>query len=357
VGEAAMTTICLSMIVKDEAHTIARCLNSVKDHISYWVICDTGSKDNTEEVVRETLKDIPGEFHKHEWKDFSTNRNYALDAAKGKCDYKLIIDADDYLEISDKNCFNNLTAPVYDVMLKHANVCYSRPQLVRDNIVCKYRGVLHEYLELPTGITNKPLTGCFIRFGGTGARSRDPQKFVKDCIVFEEAIKTDPSARNVFYYAQSLRDGGFQQQALWQYKKRFDMGGWVEERFISMLNVARIYETINPDDENTVEEMYLLAYKTLPERSESLYSLALYFRNRKNFIKGYCYACLGMRIEQPEGLFIESDVYRYKLMDEAAVDAYWIGKMGEAKELNEKLLKIVPDHEKIRINQNLIFCN
>ena len=32
-------TVCLSMIVKDEAHVIARCLASVRDHIDAWAIC------------------------------------------------------------------------------------------------------------------------------------------------------------------------------------------------------------------------------------------------------------------------------------------------------------------------------
>ena len=37
--------ICLTMIVKDEAKIIERCLSSVLDYIDYWIICDTGSTD------------------------------------------------------------------------------------------------------------------------------------------------------------------------------------------------------------------------------------------------------------------------------------------------------------------------
>lgn len=33
-------TVSLVMIVKNESKIITRCLDSVKDYIDYWVICD-----------------------------------------------------------------------------------------------------------------------------------------------------------------------------------------------------------------------------------------------------------------------------------------------------------------------------
>ena len=37
-------TICLNMIVRDEAHVVRETLDSVWPYIDYWVIVDTGSK-------------------------------------------------------------------------------------------------------------------------------------------------------------------------------------------------------------------------------------------------------------------------------------------------------------------------
>ena len=44
-------TICLCMIVKNESKIINRLLNSVVDIIDYISICDTGSTDNTPELI------------------------------------------------------------------------------------------------------------------------------------------------------------------------------------------------------------------------------------------------------------------------------------------------------------------
>jgi glycosyltransferase involved in cell wall biosynthesis len=57
-----MPTIGLCMIVRDEAHVVERCLDSVRPLIDGAVIVDTGSRDGTPEIVRAYLvrHGIPG---------------------------------------------------------------------------------------------------------------------------------------------------------------------------------------------------------------------------------------------------------------------------------------------------------
>ena len=85
------------MIVKNESKVIERCLGSVKDFINYWVIVDTGSTDGTQQIIKNFMKDVPGELHQSEWQNFEYNRNEALQFAKNKGDYILFMDADDQL--------------------------------------------------------------------------------------------------------------------------------------------------------------------------------------------------------------------------------------------------------------------
>ena len=88
-------TICLNMIVKDEAHIILKTLDNLLKYIplSYWVICDTGSTDNTKELIIDYFKNknISGELIDDEWIDFGYNRSKALEYAYGKTDLLLIL--------------------------------------------------------------------------------------------------------------------------------------------------------------------------------------------------------------------------------------------------------------------------
>ena len=92
-------SICLNMIVKNEASIIENTLHNLCSYINfkYWVICDTGSNDDTPSIIINFFKkqNIVGELCYDTWKDFGHNRTLALEAAYNKTDYLLIFDADD----------------------------------------------------------------------------------------------------------------------------------------------------------------------------------------------------------------------------------------------------------------------
>src|SRR6267154_581520 len=102
-------SLCLCMIVKNESHVIRRCLRSVKPYIDSYSISDTGSTDDTMEIIREELADIPGVLTSDAWQDFGTNRQLSLERAVG--DYVFFIDADEIFEY-DEDVLN--LAPEYD---------------------------------------------------------------------------------------------------------------------------------------------------------------------------------------------------------------------------------------------------
>ena len=92
-----MQTIALCMIVKNEAHVITRALDSVKNFVDCFYICDTGSTDGTQALVTNYLKEhnLSGKVYQHKWKNFSHNRNKAFKLAYKKADYIMTLDADE----------------------------------------------------------------------------------------------------------------------------------------------------------------------------------------------------------------------------------------------------------------------
>lgn len=110
--------ICLNMIVKNESKIITRLFDSLLQIIDFWIISDTGSTDNTKEIITCYFKEknIQGQLFEHEWKNFGHNRTLALrEAQKSKLnfDYILLIDADMKLIIGKNFDKNKLKDDVY----------------------------------------------------------------------------------------------------------------------------------------------------------------------------------------------------------------------------------------------------
>lgn len=102
-----LPTVCLNMIVKNESKIIARLLESVAPYIDSYCICDTGSTDNTVEVIRAFFnkRSIPGIIVNEPFRDFGHNRTFALKACLSTeiaavSDYILLLDADMVLKVS-----------------------------------------------------------------------------------------------------------------------------------------------------------------------------------------------------------------------------------------------------------------
>lgn len=349
-----MNKICLSMIVKDEAHCIKKCLESVKPFIDYWVICDTGSSDNTEEVVKDFFKDIPGEYVHHDWVDFSTNRNLALDISRKYGDYSFFIDADDYFVCHDLDIFKNLDGPLYAIKIVQETKEYLRLQLLHNKIDAEYKGVIHEHIY--TKYDPIKLDNCYTVFGGTGNRTKDPEKYKKDAEILQKEVDKDSeNARNVFYCAQSYKDAQMYDKAIEMYLHRINLKGFQEEVYYSFLQIAIICEILKQDS-LTIMNNYLRAFNSFPTRSEPLLYLSGYCRNNELFDHAYFYAKMGVKIPKPSfGLFLDLDAYNWRMYDELATSAIYIGKTKEALNINIMLMNNphVPALQKARIFANI----
>ena len=81
-----MPTLAISQIVKNEAHVIERMLNSIKSIIDCGVFVDTGSTDNTIEVIKKwgETNNIPMYVYERAFDNFENSRNYAMEMVKDK---------------------------------------------------------------------------------------------------------------------------------------------------------------------------------------------------------------------------------------------------------------------------------
>ena len=268
-NDKTCSSICLNMIVKDEAHIIEKTLNNILNYIplTYWVICDTGSSDDTINVIERFFKDkkIKGEMHICEWKGFGRSRSEALDKAYNKSDYIFIFDADDTIH-------GDFKLPVPLNMDSYAfqfgqGFSYVRPLLITNRKEWKYMGVLHEYLTAKGESENRSAMNIpgdyFIESGRTGGRNMDKDKYSKDAAVFEREIATEPDQglcdRYAFYLAQSYRDANNVDKSLEWYLNVLTRNNWAQEKYFSALMIGQIYNNHKQDFEKS---MYYLSKST-----------------------------------------------------------------------------------------------
>jgi hypothetical protein len=336
-------TVCLNMIVKNESAVIRRCLDSVRPIIDRWVIVDTGSTDGTQDIIREHLHDLPGELHERPWRDFAHNRSEALEFARGKSDYTLIIDADDTLEVAPDASLSALTADFYTIEIDDAGTVYRRTQLMRSALPWRYEGVLHEYPACDGASSSAHLSAVRMQRNHDGARRRDPETYRRDAAVLEAALRTETNpfmlARYQFYLAQSYRDCGEPERALEHYLTRAELGFWQEEIFISLYSAAQMKEQIGYPDQEVIDA-YLRAADALPTRAEALHGASRFCRQKGLNEEGYQIAKRGLEIPVPsDGLFVEPWIYETGLLDELAVNAYWSGRNWDCLDASLKILE------------------
>lgn len=320
-------TMGLSMIVKNEAHVIERSLTSIKPYIDYYVIVDTGSTDDTMATIQRVMEGVPGQVVSKPWVNFAHNRNEALDLLRPHATHAFFLDADDIVQVEGGSLIRGLTLAdrAASVRVRYGALDYQRLAIVATQSAYRWAGVVHEVIHDPTGTerTDPPLLDhVTIKVVGGGARSKDPLKFPKDALALQEYLADHPNdTRTVFYIAQSYRDAGDTAKAIDWYEKRIALGGWKEEVFWSLYQIALLR---NADD------AFARAARYASWRLEPIYHRARLARERGDYamafaMADYCQVHLTNPAKLPlDTLFLDQDLFQYGCLFERSVASYWV---------------------------------
>lgn len=267
--------VTLSGIVKNESKIIERCLDSCKGIVDYIAITDTGSTDNTPNIIEDWCKrnNIPCNVVRSKWVNFSHSRTEALrnsENAFPDTDYLLLLDADMILENHGFKK-DSLTEDAYYLEQYNPGIRYSNVRLVSTKRKWFYVGVTHEYITSSDNYNAIDLHELKIYDIGDGGSKSD--KYTRDIKLLSDELKKkdlneDIRSRYTFYLAQSYYDTKQYSKALRYYRERTQLNGYDMEVWYAMYKMGLCLKELDRWDEAEIQ--LLNAYSMKSYRCEPL---------------------------------------------------------------------------------------
>jgi glycosyltransferase involved in cell wall biosynthesis len=332
--ESESTLLCVSMILKDEAHCIRKTIDSCRDIVDKWVVLDTGSTDGTQDVLRKELGDKL-ELHEEPFVNFSVSRNRALDLCGRASEYILMLSADEIVEnpavlrqfLATRRSEKGLQDEAYmvEVFFKGATN-YKSARVLRSWAKWRYVGATHEVLCRPGGNPDvATVKGSRIVFTGD-SKNEGSKKFERDIALLSKEVEADPSnSRSWFYLGLSHYWAGNYLAGFRALERRVALGGWNEEVFYAKLAKARCATSMGLPWK-TCLELYLEAHSVRPHRAEPLADVARHYHEVEDHASCVLFASRAFALPYPDKdvLFVEKAVYDWMAADYVAVHCFYL---------------------------------
>lgn len=365
-----MSTICLNMIVKNEATIIADTLANILQHIhiDHWVIVDTGSTDQTAEIIENFFaeRQIKGSLVHHKWQNFGHNRQLALLEAQGQSDFVLFFDADDRFE-GELSLPENLDQyDAYSFQMYHLGVILPRYLLVKNDGRFYWLGETHEVITPKQAIKTNHLIGDYrVLIGHFGARSQNPQKYEQDALNLVQSYEQEqnPDLKRRYAY--------FCEQSFYDCQRYGDAEKWLkihinlcqpktEEIRYAYIILALIYKQL-PNQAEMVSA-WLNAYEHAPLHAESLGLLAEYFCGQNCFQLAFDFAQKAVQLPAPivdQCISVNDLLHRYGIFYHLALSAYHLRKKEVLFQANLHLYRQPELNEQLNlfIIEAFLHCN
>ncbi len=367
--------VALHFICKNEAHVVNRMLGTSIGFADLIVAVDTGSTDNTIEVIKKFGSDnnIPTFVFERPFDNFENSRNCSMDklrevvSSEMKWDPKKVwgyfYDCDEEL-IVDKNFKkDSLDKDLYMINAYLGQMNYTRNTFFRVSGPFKWYGPVHEFI-IPTqqnttaGMLNEVKVKVNMD-GGSWIEGNTHKKYRKHAEMLEDYINhKDRDPRWVFYTAQSYHDSASvpnnkeenderMRRSMKYYKERVNhIQGYHEERFYSQYRVGVISKILDKPWIECQAEL-LKAYSMDPLRAEPFKIIIDHYQQLADWNMSYLYSKFAVDTYSGKSpfptrlLFIDDSLYSWKLLELHSTSCFYTNRLDEAKDCFDRIMKIM----------------
>lgn len=299
-----------TMIVKNGGYAFENVLKENMDYIDRWTILDTGSTDNTIDIIKKVLVGKKkGKLYQEPFINFRESRNRCLELAGKTCKFNIMLD-DTYVIKGNIRKFLKLTrsdqfSDSFSLYIKSNDSEYGSNRITKSEKELKYVYKLHEVI---TPVDNRnvmiPLHVASIidyRFDYMEERTMERKKY--DLKILHEMEEEEPEdSRSLYYLGQTYSLVKDYEKAYKYFIKRIEHedGGFIQEKLDACFEAARIsnFQLNKPWEE--VKKLYERAYEIDKSRCDSLYFLGIHYYLDNDKKTAYDYFKKAFKIGYPE---------------------------------------------------------
>jgi hypothetical protein len=277
--------------------------------IDRWTILDTGSTDNTIDIINKVLVGKKrGNLYQEPFVNFKDSRNRCLDLAGTSCKFILMLD-DTYIVEGKLREFLNAVrgdqlSNSFSIIIKSDDVEYSSNRLIKSTTGLRYKYKIHEVIDdknninviIPKNVSI--INDC--RFDYMEERTMKRKEL--DLKLLYEEIQENPSEpRSYYYLAQTYNLLGKYDLAYEFFLKRaeFCNSGFIQERIDAVFEAARLANfKLNKSWEECLQ-LYENAFKIDESRPESQYFIGMHHHLQGDDVTAYKYFKKAFEIGYP----------------------------------------------------------
>jgi predicted O-methyltransferase YrrM len=277
--------------------------------IDQWTILDTGSTDNTVEIIQKTLVGKKkGELYQEPFINFRDSRNRLLELAGESCKYTLMLD-DTYVIKGDLRGFLNEVrgdqfSDSFTLYIKSDDVEYGSNRILKTDRHLKYWFKIHEVIQ---DKNNNNVVIPFSRSHIMDGRfeymeERTMARKQLDLRLLQEEIDEDPNnPRSYYYMAQTYNLLHDYEKAFQYFMMRADhpVEGFIQEKIDAVFEGARCANFKLNKQWAECEVLYKRAYELDKSRPDSIYFLGIHHYLDGDRRTAYDYFKLGFEIGYP----------------------------------------------------------
>jgi hypothetical protein len=289
----------LCIMVKNGGPQFEQMLKDNLPIFDRWTILDTGSTDDTIEIINRLLVGKKkGNLFQEPFINFRDSRNRCLELAGTSCKFITMLD-DTYVVNGNLTTFLNEVrgdqmATSFTLYIQSDDTIYGSNRIIKSNSGLRYVHRIHEVITDKNNINIViPKEVAVIddrRFDYMEKRTME-RKQLDLKLLFEEVEENPHDPRAYYYLAQTYILLEDYENAFYYFNKRaeFTNSGFVQERVDALFESARIanFKLKKPWPE--CEELYNKCYKADESRPEALYFIGIHYYLKNIFRKAFGY--------------------------------------------------------------------